>query len=227
MANQDDAPVGLSRTGAGLPRRPARASLHLAPVRARRDSKRDAVLHAARDEFANNGFLGTHVAVVAARAGIRKSTFFHYYADKEALYDAAVATVLDEIANAVDDVVDSNTGVVRRLDALVESIHDHLAREAELKPSLPRLLLRGVVDAPRAGASRPTAVERIVARILDIAHAGAREGTWPPFDAARTAEAVLAVIVLFRSPDGTPHEARAELQARVKRLLDVGGASLR
>lgn len=213
-----DERIELSRTGAGLPRRPSRASsqrapLQLAPMRARRDSKREALLQAAREEFAANGFHGAHVAVVAARAGIRKSTFFHYYEDKEALYDAAVAALLDEIAGAVDDVVAANTAYVSKLDALIEVLHDRLALEAPL----PRLLLRGLVDAPPDGAARPTAVERIVARLVDIIGAGEREGALPTHDATSSACALLAVIALSR----TSTAKLIELQERARGLLGV------
>ena len=230
MANPDDAEVELPRTGAGLPRRPSRsasqrASLQIAPLRARRDSKRDALLQSAREQFASNGFLGTHVAVVAARAGIRKSTFFHYYDDKEALYDAAVAAPLDEIALAVDDVVASNPRFARSLDTVVEVVHARLAAEA----SLPRLLMRGLVDAPPPGAHHPTAVERIRARIVDVLRVGVRDGALPPLDplgASNSASALLAVIALFclhddaRADDDAMARTRvAELQERARRLL--------
>lgn len=47
---------------------------------------REALLHAARDLFTNQGFAGTSVAAVVAAAGTTKGALFHYFSSKEELF---------------------------------------------------------------------------------------------------------------------------------------------
>lgn len=47
---------------------------------------RDALIRAARESFANQGFAATSVASVAAAAGTTKGALFHYFSSKEALF---------------------------------------------------------------------------------------------------------------------------------------------
>lgn len=168
----------------------ASAATALAPLRRRRDSKRDALVTAARDEFASHGFLGTHIAIVAARVGIRKSTFFHYYEDKESLYEAAVGGVLTELAELVEGAALGSTTFLDRLDLIIECLHRQLAIDA----TMPRLLLRSLVDTPPSGAPRPTAIDRIATQIAEMLRLGVREGRLPPTDVARATPALIAIM---------------------------------
>lgn len=49
-----------------------------------------AVLSAAREEFASNGYHATTVEAIARRAGVSKRTVYFWHADKAALFDACV-----------------------------------------------------------------------------------------------------------------------------------------
>ncbi|MBA3518216.1 MAG: TetR family transcriptional regulator [Rhizobiales bacterium] len=70
------------------------APLAATAKRAARDPERTrlAILDAATQEFAQNGFGGARVDAVAARAGSNKRMIYHYFGNKENLYLA----VLDE-----------------------------------------------------------------------------------------------------------------------------------
>jgi AcrR family transcriptional regulator len=209
-----------------------RSELRLAPTREkiRRDSKRDALLVAAREEFAASGFLGTHIAVIATRVGIRKSTFFHYFDGKESLYDAAVGEVLNDLVNAID-ACGSATSFGERIDAIIECLQHH----ADVDAALPRLLLRALVDAPPPGTPRPTPIDRLVDRLAETVTLGVREGRVPSCDTAQAALSILGVVCLRQRAATTPLETRgtdqligetpsmrlAETKAQVRRLLAV------
>jgi len=70
--------------------------------------KRDAILGAALELFAERGYHGTAVPLVAKRAGVGTGTIYRYFQDKEALVNAlfqhwkraAMATVLENFPTA-------------------------------------------------------------------------------------------------------------------------------
>ena len=60
------------------------------PAKDLSQSRKDAVLRAAREEFASNGYHATTVDSIARRAGVSKRTVYFWHADKAALFDACV-----------------------------------------------------------------------------------------------------------------------------------------
>lgn len=51
---------------------------------------REAILEAAEEVFAREGFDGARIDIIAAESGYNKSLIFHYFKDKEGLYRAVV-----------------------------------------------------------------------------------------------------------------------------------------
>ncbi|HEX4207032.1 MAG TPA: TetR family transcriptional regulator [Ktedonobacteraceae bacterium] len=49
---------------------------------------REAILEAAEEVFARDGFAGARIETIGAEAGYNKSLIFHYFGDKEGLYGA-------------------------------------------------------------------------------------------------------------------------------------------
>lgn len=52
---------------------------------------REAILEAAEEVFAREGFAGARIDTIGAEAGYHKSLIFHYFGDKEGLYRAIMA----------------------------------------------------------------------------------------------------------------------------------------
>ncbi|RJL31594.1 TetR/AcrR family transcriptional regulator [Bailinhaonella thermotolerans] len=71
---------------------------------------RDALLCAARAEFAEHGIAGARVDRIAQRAGVNKERIYGHFGNKEKLFDAVMRDALDEVAESValpgDDPVD-------------------------------------------------------------------------------------------------------------------------
>jgi len=55
--------------------------------------RRDAILAAARSEFARHGFAGARIERIAEAAVVNKQLIFHYFHSKEGLYSAAVSAI--------------------------------------------------------------------------------------------------------------------------------------
>lgn len=87
-----DKPAGKSSLTSSRTAR-ARANLPLRDAVA----TRAALLVAATEEFARNGFAGARVDTIAASAGVNKQLVYHYYGNKEGLYREALESVYAQL----------------------------------------------------------------------------------------------------------------------------------
>ena len=60
---------------------------------------REAILEAAEEIFAQEGFAGARIDTIADKAGYNKSLIFHYFGDKEGLYRVIVARLKTHMAS--------------------------------------------------------------------------------------------------------------------------------
>lgn len=70
------------------------------PTQTRTADKRDKLLDAARELFLRQGLRATRMEAIARAAGVAKPTLYAYFPDKDALFLAIVAQVLDDKARA-------------------------------------------------------------------------------------------------------------------------------
>lgn len=66
-----------------------------------KEATKDALLAAARTEFAAHGMAGARVDRIAERAGVNKERIYGYFGSKEKLFDHVMASVLDEMTAVV------------------------------------------------------------------------------------------------------------------------------
>ncbi|MQY02478.1 TetR/AcrR family transcriptional regulator [Actinomadura macrotermitis] len=78
-------------------------------------STKEALLHAARDEFAEHGVAGARVDRIARRAGVNKERIYGYFGNKEKLFDAVMKLALDEFAEVTASPADDPAEYVGRL----------------------------------------------------------------------------------------------------------------
>lgn len=68
----------------------------------RRAARREAILAAALDEFAERGFAGARLDDVARRAGVAKGTIYLYFRDKEELFQELVRSALSPFVATIE-----------------------------------------------------------------------------------------------------------------------------
>jgi AcrR family transcriptional regulator len=83
-------------------------------------ARREAILHAALDEFSARGFTAARLEDVAARAGVAKGTIYLYFADKEALFQEIVRTMIVPVLAFVEVAPPPGVPVRQVLEGLVE-----------------------------------------------------------------------------------------------------------
>ncbi|WP_374627915.1 TetR/AcrR family transcriptional regulator [Devosia sp.] len=115
-------------------RRRATADL---PVRPRDAEKTKAsILSAARDEFCEEGFKGARVDAIADRAKANKRLLYHYFGNKEALYEAVLLDAYKEIRRGERELRISQYDPVEAVDRIIRFTFRHFLAN----PWFPRLL---------------------------------------------------------------------------------------
>lgn len=115
-----------------------------APRRGRRPGAPDtraAILAAARELFAGQGFAGTSVRAVAARAGVDAALVHHYFGTKDDLFVAALELEVDPRAALLPVIEGGVEGAGERLMRMFVSVWDV---EETRRPVL--AVMRGILD---------------------------------------------------------------------------------
>jgi AcrR family transcriptional regulator len=158
-------------------------------IQARIDGQRAALVSAAADLLAEQGYAGCSVAAVARRAGVAAGTVYRHFASKTDLVAEVFRSVVGREVAAVQAAVEGETDVQRRVAAVVQTF----AARALKSPRLAYVLLTEPVD--------PVIDElRLEFRraFRDIAAAaiadGVRNGSLPPQNADVVAAALVGAI---------------------------------
>src|SRR5689334_7231807 len=83
-------------------------------------AKREAILHAALDEFSARGFTAARLEDVAARAGVAKGTIYLYFADKEALFQEIVRALIVPVLAFVEVTPPPGMPIRKVLEGLIQ-----------------------------------------------------------------------------------------------------------
>jgi AcrR family transcriptional regulator len=83
--------------------------------RRRKDARPAEIIDAGLKSFSLNGYAGTKLADVAARAGVSKGTIYHYFTDKDDLFRAAFRSRFVDTLDGADDLMGAYDGPVAPL----------------------------------------------------------------------------------------------------------------
>ncbi|MBN2346049.1 MAG: TetR family transcriptional regulator [Candidatus Aminicenantes bacterium] len=119
-------------------------------------SSKDAILGAARREFAARGFAGARVESIARAAGCNKAMLFYYFSSKEKLYRAVLSRALGEIFAEIAGIVHEQLTPAEFMEKFPEIYVRFLARNLDL----PRILVFDLVHRPENIAAAMTDILR-------------------------------------------------------------------
>ncbi|GLI25244.1 AcrR family transcriptional regulator [Xanthobacter flavus] len=104
------------------------------------EAKREAILHKSAELFAQYGYSGTSITMIADACGASKALLYHYYPDKEAvLFDILSSHLEQLIAGAEKAIADAPVGgriyamSASLLDAYKDADAEHQVQIANLK----------------------------------------------------------------------------------------------
>jgi len=112
------------------------------PGRPANPIQRTELVRLALESFARAGYAGTSMESIAKRAGLSKASLFHHFSSKDELYEAALATIVDDLDDLVRNATWASTSYARALDRLGEMIVDYLGAH----PLAAQLLTRELLD---------------------------------------------------------------------------------
>lgn len=162
-------------------------------------NKRQAILNAAADVFAEQGFAGASIDAIAARAGVSRQTIYNQLGDKDNLFKVVVSDITDRSSAGFFRVLDTFPVAPQDLEKELALFSAQLLRKALCDPN--GRWLRKLVETE--GARFPELFETwkeygpgkkypaIAARLAQLAHAGYLEIDDPGL-AARQYMALLA-----------------------------------
>jgi membrane fusion protein (multidrug efflux system) len=135
--------------------------------RQKSDAKREAILAAASDEFAERDFHAVLMEDVAARAGVGKGTLYRYFPTKEELFVSSVARRLDESHQEFIRMLGGDASLENLLQAAMTKMLEYFAGKPQLLTLLQRYEDRLPEGEARAWQERRTSVTDAVARAID------------------------------------------------------------
>jgi AcrR family transcriptional regulator len=135
---------------------------------------RDKILDAAQELFARRGFAGVGLSEIAEAVGLGKSSLFHHFHGKAALYAAVAGRILAHLETVLTRALAAGGTPVERLDRWLDTLIDTLAEH----PSYSRLLLRGLFedDELTGELDEERDANQTLARIIESIAALLREG---------------------------------------------------
>jgi len=115
-------------------------------------AKREVILHKSAGLFAQFGYAGTSIAMIAEACGVSKALLYHYYPDKEAVLFDLLSAHLEELVATVESAAAQARGsrleavAVALLDAYRDADAEHQVQIANLKllPPDRQEVLRGL-----------------------------------------------------------------------------------
>ncbi|MEO9137886.1 MAG: TetR/AcrR family transcriptional regulator [Jatrophihabitans sp.] len=185
---------------------------------------RERVLAAAVELFADQGYDGTSVSQVLARAGVAKGGFYHHFASKEALLYEVYGDLITAQLEGMDAIVAQDLGPADTLRALVHDLVTTTAASA--RPA--RVFSR---EMHRLGDDRTEQYRRARRRYHDTVKKLVRDGQASgAFSSVASAETVTFTIFgvvnempLWFKPGGRtrPNQFATELADFVLAALEV------
>jgi len=189
----------------------------------RQDSAtRAALLDAAEDLFAEQGYKETPVARIAERAGVSRATFYVYFSSREEVFRALAHRVRDEIADVQRAAGRRSQGPRAVIESSIRAALDVYARNTRLITVIQHQALtdedvaelwRGMVHSP----------SRVDAQFIGML--ARRHGAVPAASAETVAEVVSAALLhvagLIAREPGRRDELGTEMVAVYSRLAGL------
>lgn len=156
---------------------------------------REALLAAGTELFAEHGFDGVPVSVIAEQAGVNKAMISYHFGGKRELYVAILAATFSEIVADVERIARSTRPAPEVLREIIAAIGETATRR---NPHFCTMLLREALTGgkrlEKAVLAQPV---RVLAAVRRVVERGVREGDFRPVDPLLTHLSLVGSLVFF------------------------------
>ncbi len=151
------------------------------------------IMQVAEEEFAREGYSGAHLQAIAERVGVQKTALYYYFDSKAALYEAVLTRMIGAFDDVLVGVIDGPGTPRERLEALLDTVNDLLARY----PTWSRILVRVFVDRLDYGAvdELRAAIEGLVGRLFRFHREGVDAGAFVKRSSRHMFQSLLGAMV--------------------------------
>jgi AcrR family transcriptional regulator len=126
------------------------------------DAKRLAILHRSAELFAQYGYSGTSITMIAEACGVSKALLYHYCPDKEAVLFDILSAHLEELIAVVEKAAEAEADPAERVRAIAAALLDaYRDADAEHQVQIANLKL-----LPEERQEQLRAMERVLVAVL-------------------------------------------------------------
>jgi TetR/AcrR family transcriptional regulator len=159
------------------------------------EARREALLAAGTELFAEHGFDGVRVEAIARKAGVNKAMINYHFGGKRKLYAAILTSTFSDLVARVEQLRHSSRPAG---DLLREFVAIFAEMAIARRPNFPALLLREVLSGGRMiDREVLPSVLAIFAVLREIIQRGVREGSFRPVDPVLTHLSLIGSLAFF------------------------------
>lgn len=140
---------------------------------AKKTNSTETIIKAATKVFADVGFAGARVDVIAKRAGVNKATIYYNIGNKEVLYSKVLHSIFIKPLTAFENLFKTTESPEEKIKVFIRSI----AAAIDKNPGLPNILMW---EHASGGSNLPPEIVLIIATMLnyltDILEEGEKSG---------------------------------------------------
>lgn len=150
-------------------------------------STRERIVEAAERLFADKGFYGASIGVLATELNVAKASVMHHFKTKEALYDAVMERNAQALAEVVTEALEEAADPTQRARRLIRAVIDWGQR----RPEHPKLVLRNLLDNTHAESTGRGHFGPVIGQILAAVKAAQHAGIFRPGPAILVLEMIM------------------------------------
>ncbi|MBU1671484.1 MAG: TetR/AcrR family transcriptional regulator [Actinobacteria bacterium] len=102
----------------------------------RPDSKREQILRAAEEVFAEKGFKGATVREIAERVDIRTPGLYYHFSNKQEIYDSMIRNIYEGLGSKILEPMAGAEGIEAKVSLMVDLLMEYWAEH----PMAPRII---------------------------------------------------------------------------------------
>ncbi|MDD3840279.1 MAG: TetR/AcrR family transcriptional regulator [Clostridia bacterium] len=96
------------------------------------EEKRNKILKAAINEFAEHGFDGANINYIAERAGISIGSMYTYFSSKEDLYLTTIHLGVETLKTVLEEIICSQGDLFNKIEKIIKAIQSYSRSNADL-----------------------------------------------------------------------------------------------